>query len=85
MSIGLVNGTSSSTSSSLAKLMTGQKAEWARLGQEIGQQMVQSSAKALIQKGIGALAKTKIGKKVAERPARQAAVFAPGNTSGDES
>ena len=42
------------TSENLAKLFTGQKTDWARSFQGIGQQMVQSSIHGLMQKGLGA-------------------------------
>lgn len=43
------------TSSNLAKLLTGQKTNWAQAFQEIGGQMVESSIKSTLQKGLGAL------------------------------
>lgn len=45
------------TSANVAKLMTGQKTDWAREFQEIGGQMAEDSVKSLAQKGLGALGK----------------------------
>lgn len=44
-------------SGNLAKLMTGQKTDWAKSFQQLGEQMAQSSIKSLAQQGLGKLGK----------------------------
>lgn len=44
-------------SSNLAKLFTGQKTDWAKSFQQLGEQMMQSSIKSLAQQGLGKLGK----------------------------
>jgi len=53
-----MNSTLDKASSNLAKLFTGQKTDWAKSFQQIGEQMTQSSIKSLMQKGLGELGKT---------------------------
>jgi hypothetical protein len=52
-----LNSALDKTSSSLAKLLTGQKANWGSTFREIGEQMAQSSIKSMAQKGLGAIGK----------------------------
>ncbi len=71
-----------SLSSELAKLMTGQKTNWAKMLQGIGESMAQQSTKALLNKGIGALG-GKLGLDLdGKKQKAEAASIAKGNRLG---
>lgn len=69
-------------SDSLAKAMTGQKANWGKMLQGVGESMAQKSIKSMLDKGIGAIGQ-KTGLGLGDKEKKEADSIAKGNRLGE--